>query len=67
MVPAQPGTFGFTLTPNLLNAVKVQGTSYTDTAASEANLTYQVRATKLHTSGSGSFWNLSQGTFITVP
>ena len=67
MVPAQPGTFGFAQTPNPLNAVKAQGTSFTDTAASGANLTYQIRACKLQASGSGSFWNLSQGTIITVP
>ena len=61
------GLDGFAATPNPLNAVKIQGTSFTDTAASGANLTYQVRATKLQTSGSGSFWTLSQGIVITVP
>ncbi|HRI13169.1 MAG TPA: hypothetical protein PLX89_09195 [Verrucomicrobiota bacterium] len=44
----------------------VDGCSYIDSGA-PANATYQVRATKLQITGSGSFWNLSQGTFITVP
>ena len=51
----------------LLKSVALSNPYFTDTAASGANLTYQVRATKLQTTGSGSFWNLSQGTFITAP
>ena len=61
------GVDGFAATPNPLNAVRVQGTSFMDTAASGVNLTYQVRATKIQITGCGSFWNLSQGTFISVP
>ena len=45
----------------------MKGTSCTDAAAAETVLLYQVRAAKLQTSGSGSFWNLSQGTIISVP
>lgn len=57
------GLNGFT-TP--LNSVPVLTPSYTDTT-SVTNLLYQVRAVKLQVTGSGSFHNLSQGTFITVP
>ena len=32
-----------------------------------ANAATTSQPTKLQTSGSGSFWNLSQGTFISVP
>lgn len=58
------GLDGFT-TP--LNSVALPSPNFTDTTASGATNTYQVRATKLQTTGSGSFWNLSQGIFITVP
>ncbi len=57
------GLDGFT-TP--LNSTPVAGLSFTDTT-SATNLLYQVRAIKLQVTGSGSFTNLSQGIFITVP
>ena len=40
--------------------------SFTDTAA-EPNASYMVRAIKLETSGSGSYYNLSEGAFVTMP
>ena len=45
----------------------IAATSYTDTAASarETN-TYMVRAVKLETNGSGTYYNPSQGVFQTV-
>ena len=49
----------------LVAATKLSGTSFTETVAS-GSYTYMVRASKLQTTGSGSFWNLSQGTFTTV-
>ena len=52
-------------------ATKLSGTSFTETVSVSAttSYSYSVRATKLQTSGSGSFWNLSQGSFTsaTVP
>ena len=45
----------------------VSGTSYTDaTATSSSNYTYMVRAVKLETTPSGTFYNASQGTFANV-
>lgn len=41
-------------------------TRFTDTHAAVAS-TYMVRSLKLETSGSGSYYNLSQGAFVTLP
>ncbi|MEI6246453.1 MAG: MBG domain-containing protein, partial [Acidobacteriota bacterium] len=49
-----------------LNATLIAGTNYTDTAASSAATNYMVRAVKLEVSGSGSYYNASQGIFQTV-
>lgn len=57
------GLDGFT-TP--LNSVPTPALSYTDTTTS-TNILYQVRAAKLQVTGSGSFTNLSQAIFISVP
>lgn len=58
------GLAGFT-TP--LSTMALSSPYFMDTTASGVTLTYLVRATKLQATGSGSFWNLNQGTFITVP
>jgi hypothetical protein len=42
----------------------VTATNFTDTNAPAGNLTYMVRAVKWETSGSGSYWNLSLGSFV---
>ena len=49
-----------------LSTQPVHETSFTDSRATEA-ATYMVRCLKLERSGSGSFYNLSTGTFIDVP
>lgn len=49
-----------------LNPAPTPALSFTDTTAT-TNLLYQIRAAKLLVTGSGSFTNLSQATFITVP
>lgn len=41
----------------------VNGTTFTDTSASPGTYTYQVRAIKLETSASGTYYNTSQGAF----
>jgi len=46
-----------------LNTAPVAGTSYTDSAAAAGGYTYMVRAVKLQASASGTYYNLSQGTF----
>jgi len=53
----------------LPTATKLSGTSFTETITitTGTSYSYSVRATKLQTTGSGSFWNLSQGTIISVP
>jgi hypothetical protein len=45
-----------------LNNIAIQATTYTDPAGT-AGGTYMVRAVKLQTSASGSYYNLSQGVF----
>ena len=48
----------------LLNATPVAGTSYLDASAtSPAGQFYMVRATKLESTPSGSYWNLSLGVY----
>ena len=42
------------------------GLSFTDSPPATAAYTYMVRAVKLETSGSGSYFNASQGAFVTV-
>jgi hypothetical protein len=40
--------------------------AYTDARAPAGNLTYMVRAVRLQTSSSGSYFNASQGVFAAV-
>jgi hypothetical protein len=47
-----------------LNGALLSTTSYTDPVLSSS--TYMVRAVKLEVSGSGSYWNASQGIFASV-
>ena len=47
-----------------LNANLISGTNYTDSSPTATN--YMVRAVKLEVSGSGSYYNASQGIFQTV-
>jgi hypothetical protein len=48
----------------LLNASAVSATTYTDTSApTNGTPYYMVRATKLESTPSGTYWNLSTGTF----
>ena len=49
-----------------LNSEPVTSTSFVDAQPSQAD-TYMVRALKLEVSGSGSYYNLSQGAFVKVP
>ena len=49
-----------------VTTAKLTGTSFSETLPTAGSYTYMVRATKLQTSGSGSFWNLSQGNFTTA-
>jgi hypothetical protein len=49
-----------------LTSVPITATSYTD-AHPFPDSTYMVRALKLETSGSGSYYNLSGGVFVTLP
>lgn len=53
--------------PTLLNPVPVTGTSYTTTVPFSPCTEFMVRATKLVTSHSGSYWNLSLGAIGSVP
>ncbi|MCB0517415.1 MAG: T9SS type A sorting domain-containing protein [Lewinellaceae bacterium] len=46
-----------------INTSLVAGTAFTDAAPLAGSSTYMVRAVKLETSGSGTYWNLSLGTF----
>ncbi|MBK9015700.1 MAG: hypothetical protein IPM82_17440 [Saprospiraceae bacterium] len=43
---------------------QVSGTNFVDANAPSGNLLYMVRAAKLETSGSGTYWNLSLGSFV---
>lgn len=48
----------------LLNSMPVTGTTYIDsTATSPAGMYYMVRAAKLETSSSGTYWNLALGAY----
>ena len=49
-----------------LTSSLLAGTNYTDTSALSSNYTYMVRAVKLETSGSGTYFNPSQGAFLTL-
>jgi len=44
----------------------VSGTSYTDSGLAQGTYTYMVRAVKLESTGSGTYFNPSQGIFTTV-
>jgi hypothetical protein len=47
-----------------LTASPVAGTTYADLNGGSTNYTYMVRAVKLETSGSGTYFNPSQGAFL---
>lgn len=49
-----------------LTGAPVTATRYTDAGAASGKYTYMVRAIKLETSASGSYFNASQGIFLTV-
>jgi len=49
-----------------ITAEPVTATNFTDARAGVAS-TYMVRSLKLETSGSGTYYNLSQGAFVTLP
>ncbi|MDB6123470.1 MAG: hypothetical protein JWQ71_2463 [Pedosphaera sp.] len=49
-----------------LTSSLLTNTSYTDTSALSGSYTYMVRAVKLETSGSGTYFNPSQGAFFTL-
>jgi hypothetical protein len=49
-----------------LTSLLVTDSSFTDTTASPSTYTYMVRAVALQTTPSGSFFNASQGIFVTV-
>ena len=49
-----------------LNEAPINGTTFADTQPGQADI-YMVRALKLEVSGSGSYYNLSQGSFVRVP
>ncbi|MBI4663040.1 MAG: hypothetical protein HY735_29880 [Verrucomicrobia bacterium] len=49
-----------------LTGSPVSGTTYTDTAVTSGTYTYMVRAIKLESTPSGTFFNSSQGIFETV-
>ncbi|MEO6594092.1 MAG: fibronectin type III domain-containing protein [Planctomycetota bacterium] len=49
-----------------LTIAAVLGTAFVDPAAALGNTTYMVRALRLETQPSGSYWNLSQGAFATT-
>lgn len=48
-----------------LSQAPVVGGAFTDAAPSSGSSTYMVRAIRLETTPSGSYWNLSQGAFAT--
>ncbi|MEW6353585.1 MAG: Calx-beta domain-containing protein [Pseudomonadota bacterium] len=49
-----------------LTGAPVTTTRYTDSSATSGKYTYMVRAIKLETSASGTYFNSSQGVFLTV-
>jgi len=49
-----------------LTGVLVAGTNFIDTAIADPKYTYMVRAVKLETNPSGSYYNPSQGAFASV-
>ena len=49
-----------------LSSELVNGLTFTDTSAGSGVLTYMVRSVKLESSGSGTYYNPSQGIFATV-
>ncbi len=49
-----------------LTTTAVAGTTFVDPAALAGSSTYMVRATRLETAPTGSYWNLAQGTFATT-
>ncbi|MSU62696.1 MAG: fibronectin type III domain-containing protein [Pedosphaera sp.] len=49
-----------------INSSPVTSTSFTDTGVAPGNFAYEVRAEKLEVSGSGSYFNLSQGIFASA-
>lgn len=49
-----------------LTATPITGTAYTDAASTNGGCAYMVRAIKLETSGSGTYFNASQGAFVQV-
>lgn len=51
----------------LLTSDGLSATGYTDSNPPAGQKVYVVRAGKLLDTGSGSFWNLSQGKFRTIP
>lgn len=53
--------FGSDGVPNLLNTVLITGTSYLSSTSFAPGDEYMVRAVKLETTPSGTFWNLSIG------
>jgi hypothetical protein len=71
---AEPGVSGYYVyrsstefgTYTLINPLPVTGTSLTDNSPYTGTTWYQVRAAKMLTTPSGSFWNLSQGVFTSV-
>ena len=49
-----------------LTTAPVVGTVWTDPAPIQGDATYMVRALRLEATPSGSYWNLSQGAFVTT-
>jgi hypothetical protein len=49
-----------------LNSLLVEGTTFTDTSVSSNTYSYMVRAVALQATPSGSYYNASQGAFVTV-
>src|SRR6185369_17932804 len=49
-----------------VNRSLVKDTGYTDTTVAAGDYTYMVRAVKLETSGSGTYFNPSQGAFASI-
>ena len=47
-----------------VNSNLITGTAFTDAPLTADSALYMVRAVKLETSGSGSYWNLSLGTMV---
>ena len=53
--------------PSRVNTNLIAGTSFNSTQAYAAGAQYMVRATKIETTASGSWWNLSLGAMATAP